>query len=521
MKKNEVRALVRLNYSCNNKCLFCHQADYRKKKIKKISLEKILKKAKKQGVTTIELTGGEPTINKDIFKTLLAIKENGIKIGLVSNGRAFFYNYFLEKIISFGVNFFFVSLYSHNFQIHDFLTSQSGSWKQTVKGIDNILKYKSNLDLTVNCVVVNQNIEELEKFIFFLKEKNIKKIKFSFPLLKGEVTKNKDIIPNVNYAGKKISEALMICKENKIEGFYEGLPYCLIKDKYRENVHNLERANIYYRFEPPKNGLRTTSITKNNKKITCLECSFYHSCVNFRLGHQPMKIKVIRKRIPNSIFFLKEKNVLAKHPKSICLDGNICYVAKDDFFNTKNIRKVKKSGNIFKSENQKLYFLKKKESKSNTYFKGEEFFVKKLEKKILKEVKQLRGSILFITENNFYKDKINKNCVVMEPKTWKEKEFLNNFDSSFDYIALMEVYNKTKYLKKELSALKKILKVGGKIIIFERNLYGVVGDEPEEQKNNYRNHSINDCCLFFSKIGFKIKESKDYTYFWKVVVGSC
>jgi MoaA/NifB/PqqE/SkfB family radical SAM enzyme len=505
---NDIRALIKLSYVCNNSCLFCHRGSIRGQE-KLFSLEEKIKEAKELGVTTIELSGGEPTIQKNIIDTLSAINREKIKSGLISNGRMFSYKHFFEKIIALNVNFFFISLHSHNPEKHDFLTGTKKSWEQTVKGIENIIKHKSKPQLIVNCVVVNENINELEDFVLFLKKKKIKNIKFSFPFLMGEMEKNKKLMSSINLAKEKISDALLFCEKNKIKGFYEGLPFCQINKKYRFNVHSLERARIYYIFEPVKGSFKSIRTFKNNKKINCLECSYYSSCGDYFLGNIPIKTSPIYEKIPGRIVFCKSRK---NHPNAIFIEEEGFYKSKGDFFMVKDIEQVKKTGNIFYFKKDKLYFLKKRIK--GDFFKSEESFYEKLEEKIKKTIIQLKGKGLLITSNNLYKEKVSKKCIIL--KEIKDEKICQNYDS-LDYIVLGESYNQIKYLGEKVNLFKNLLKNGGKLIIFERNLFGILEDDRREKKANYRNHSINMCVPFLKELGFKINKKNDYKNLWEIV----
>jgi MoaA/NifB/PqqE/SkfB family radical SAM enzyme len=505
-EKNDVHALVKMSYVCNNRCLFCHRADVRDKE-KTFFLKKIIEEAKILGITTIELSGGEPTIQKNIIEVLLAIKREKMKLGLVSNGRMFSYNDFLEKVIALGVNFFFISLHSHCPAKHEFLTGTKKSWEQTVRGIKNITRHRSKPRLIVNCVVVNENINELKEIILFLKKKNVKNIKFSYPLFIGEIRRNRELMPPPNFAGEKISEALSFCEENKISGFYEGLPFCMIRDKYKTYVHSLERAKIYYVYEAFDRKFRGTIVKKKNKKIDCLECSYYSACVDYSLKDVSEKTDPVYEKIPRNLFFHKsDKN----HPMAIFIEKEGFYRAENRFFMIKDIEEIKKKKNFFYLRKGKMFFLKRRK---NVFSKSEELFYEKIEKKIENTMTGLKGKGLFITDQEVYKQKIPQGCVVT-----KKLAKIFQRPNSLEYIVLGESYNNIKLLRNQLNLFRLILKKKGKLIIFERNLCGILTNKKIKEKNlNYRNHSMEDCEFFLGKLGFKTIEKKDYKNIWKII----
>lgn len=109
-------ALIKIHYKCNNNCLFCHSYDRKINNKKEFSLDKLSKKiilAKNLGVDCIVFSGGEPTINKSILTVLDEVKENKMKSGFVSNGRAFSDESFLREAIDLNSIYFYISLHSH------------------------------------------------------------------------------------------------------------------------------------------------------------------------------------------------------------------------------------------------------------------------------------------------------------------------------------------------------------------------------------------------------------------------
>ena len=80
------KALLKLGYECNNNCLICHasgneiyQSLSTQEAINKIAL------CKSQGIDFILLSGGEPTIRKDLPVIAEFIKKKGMFFGLITN----------------------------------------------------------------------------------------------------------------------------------------------------------------------------------------------------------------------------------------------------------------------------------------------------------------------------------------------------------------------------------------------------------------------------------------------------
>jgi MoaA/NifB/PqqE/SkfB family radical SAM enzyme len=526
MEKNDIRAIIKLDYYCNSSCLFCHR-EKEKGREKEFSVEKKIEEAKKLGITTIEISGGEPTINREILNVLYKIKKAGMSTGIVSNGRMFSYKNFLKKVVALDVNFFFISFHSHRKEVHDFLTRTKNSWEQTVRGIENILADKKKIDLVVNCVVVKPNIEELKELVFFLKKKKVKKIKFSFPLFMGEIKNHKQIIPSPEYAGEKISEAMDFCAKNNIECFYDGLPYCLIHKKYRFKNQTIEDANIYYIFEPTEKNFEKTRSKKKYKEILCMECSYFSSCVYYNGKKIPFFPKSIVEKVPSTIIFKKAKKEFINHPRSIFLreESEGIYFADNKFFKIKDIEKIKNKERIFYKKNGELLLMEK--DKCNNFKISRSIDSKEETRAVKRIINSINGNVLFLgrkdfcQENFFDSNMIDKKVTKIFIEEKINKKNINNtslqYVSFFNYIVLFESYNQIKDLIGTLLRIGSMLEKNGRLVIVERNLIGILQTDVKKESLNYRNQTIKEACFLIESLGFEIKRKKEQKSLWEII----
>jgi len=60
---------------------------------------------------------------------------------------------------------------------------------------------------------------------------------------------NLNHLSDIEYSSNKISEALNFCNKNNVIGMYDGLPYCLIDEKFRMSLDNLRTNYFFYMTE--------------------------------------------------------------------------------------------------------------------------------------------------------------------------------------------------------------------------------------------------------------------------------
>ncbi len=151
---------------CNSNCVMCPLPEIVRKKKNEKQIEWIKKYIDilPEDVNYVNVTGGEPTFAKD---DLLDIMERLKKkflysdFQLLTNGRSLADHGFLNRVIDAspsGIRFA-VPIHASNPSIHDAITRSEGSFKQTDKGIRNLLKERQKVEIRV--VISRKNLDVL------------------------------------------------------------------------------------------------------------------------------------------------------------------------------------------------------------------------------------------------------------------------------------------------------------------------------------------------------------------------
>ncbi len=185
----------------------------------------------------LSFTGGEPTIRKEFFKFLryAAGRDSEMNIAIVSNGRMFCYDEFVDKMLKTGLKNlkFCIALYGHNERLHDAITRTPGSFEQTIKGIRNLLKRSLPVELRVIISKMNykylkdianfvmKNLNGVHRVVFI----NMKYTGNAYINRKAIFVRYKDVVPYT----EKAADILL---ESNIEVKLFHFPLCTIKKKY-------------------------------------------------------------------------------------------------------------------------------------------------------------------------------------------------------------------------------------------------------------------------------------------------
>lgn len=221
---------IKINYQCNNRCLFCVQG--RKRDVlpyKSIFvIEQAIKKTAQEGITQIVLTGGEPALHPNFIKIIEIAKKNKFEnIQIQSNGRMFAYPDFCIKAVKAGANEFALSLHGHTAELHDFLTDAPGSFDQTTQGIKNLKKLGQ--DVVSNTVITKYNFRFLPDIARLLVKLGVNQYQFAYIHITGQAEENSEkIVPRKKAVMPFVKKGLDVGIKAGKKVMTEAIPYCMM-----------------------------------------------------------------------------------------------------------------------------------------------------------------------------------------------------------------------------------------------------------------------------------------------------
>lgn len=164
----EPRLWVRLTRTCNNHCLFCLDDDCQNGTV--IGFKAVSRKlasGRKNGLTRVVLSGGEPTLHPDFLQIVAKCRAIGYThIQVITNGRRFFYRDFMDEAIRAGVNEITFSIHAHTPKLNDMLTNMPGSFVESIGGLKYALSVPG-LIVSVDIVVNKMNVAHLADILNF------------------------------------------------------------------------------------------------------------------------------------------------------------------------------------------------------------------------------------------------------------------------------------------------------------------------------------------------------------------
>jgi MoaA/NifB/PqqE/SkfB family radical SAM enzyme len=160
------RHWVRLTSCCNNRCLFCLDADAQDGTVRpRGDVVADIEEGARRGRRRLILSGGEPTIHPDFHDLVAAGVASGYeRVQVISNGRMFARPGFLDAAIAAGLGELTVSLHGHRAELHDRLVDVPGAFAQTVRALRAALEVPG-LVVNVDIVVCGANVASLDAIV--------------------------------------------------------------------------------------------------------------------------------------------------------------------------------------------------------------------------------------------------------------------------------------------------------------------------------------------------------------------
>jgi len=166
----ENRIWVRITAACNEKCLFCLDADAQNGKlIPQDTIEEQIKSGYKPGMyNRVIISGGEASINPKFTHYIHYAKIIGYdRVQTVTNWNMFARKEFCDKVFEAGLDEVTFSMHGHTARIHDYLTATPWSFEKWLRAILNIRKFFPHIILNIDIVVCKVNVDFLPEIVKF------------------------------------------------------------------------------------------------------------------------------------------------------------------------------------------------------------------------------------------------------------------------------------------------------------------------------------------------------------------
>lgn len=156
-----VRAVLKITYCCNQRCLFC-RADAYRGDVPDVPPEAVLRKAleaRNRGATMVVFSGGEPLLRRDLPRLARAVGALGLSWGLITNGRRLADPEVRQRLLDLGLAYVHTSLHGATAEVHDRLVADPGSFQDVMMALQGLKD--SGIERHVNTVLTRPNLDQV------------------------------------------------------------------------------------------------------------------------------------------------------------------------------------------------------------------------------------------------------------------------------------------------------------------------------------------------------------------------
>jgi len=229
-----------LTYRCNLRCRFCVTGGSQPDSDMPLDvLRRELLRGREQGVTNINLCGGEPTVYPHVVELVSCAHDLGIeRICLKTNGYLLKDHGFVDELVAAGVNHFSISLHGPA-EVHDSLTGVEGSFAAAARGIERIRHHGSYLSLPTcimrpNYHLLPQTVSMLADF-----EPNVVMPTFTEPKGRGDANFD-DVMATYDEVYDSLCRALDLLIAREVPITLVNFPFCAVRgyERLSRDTHN-------------------------------------------------------------------------------------------------------------------------------------------------------------------------------------------------------------------------------------------------------------------------------------------
>jgi molybdenum cofactor biosynthesis enzyme MoaA len=272
---------VLMGWKCNSNCIFC-SVGHKLREDRRVKpwdeIKKDIDFAKKSGAGTLSLSGGEPTIRKDIFRALEYAKGKGFEtIEIQTNARLLSYRDFVKRLLDSGTDRFLISVHAHNPELGDFLARSPGSWNQTIQGIRN-LKSLGMDNIRFSTVACSHNYKQFPEIIDFLLQFRGVGYHMGFVIPDGNAYKQRETVPTMTESIPYLKKAIDKVAASGSEAWLYSVPYCLMQG-YEQFVAEMGTEDTILRGPDFEASIQRNRRKHRSKAKSCSECRYDSICI--------------------------------------------------------------------------------------------------------------------------------------------------------------------------------------------------------------------------------------------------
>ena len=285
---HEARKLImNITYKCANRCVFCATGDRVSAALAWDKIEAILRQHREQGTDQLDIDGGEPTMHPRLVDAIGLARELGYRaINVTTNGRLLRDRTLAERLLNSGITHLLISLHGATAAVHEAATDASGSFADTIAGIDHVMALRpAHVETGLNVTIVRANVDHLMPLTTLAVMKGFSKINFQFTTPFGRAWE--DVVPPLEEAASAVMRVIDRYA-SEIDIHVINAQFCVFPGYERYVVGDLQKLGRTMVFAadprfPEQVNLYQWLGARREKRAVCEECPWTTACEGFQV----------------------------------------------------------------------------------------------------------------------------------------------------------------------------------------------------------------------------------------------
>ncbi|MBI5745105.1 MAG: radical SAM protein [Elusimicrobia bacterium] len=219
-----------LNHNCDLNCRFCSQGDF-DPALRTTAAQAVRRiyAARKAGYRRLGFSGGEALLRRDLPALVAAARKTGFRaVRLQTNGMKLEDPALAKRLADAGLNVCKFTFLGRAPGPHDALTGRPGSFKRSLRGLDNMLALR--LSVGVNLLITKRNYRGLPATLRFFMRRGVTNFVLIYPIYTGNMRGHlADGVP-IPKAAPYVVRALDLASASGLDGDIKALnlPPCVL-----------------------------------------------------------------------------------------------------------------------------------------------------------------------------------------------------------------------------------------------------------------------------------------------------
>ena len=275
-----------LDYDCNLKCSYCTITDeMRRRNLDGSDVARHIEESARKGVKALSITGGEPTIRRDLIPLVRFAKSRGFDdIKVQSNGLLYSNREYLDRLIEAGTTRFHVSVHGHagsDGRLYNEITQgDHNTHDLMLEGIANLVAAKTHP--VVDMIMMRSTYDGLLAGITDLHARGVRAFRLWLVSLTDNNAMNTDSLPRISELTESIIACMDYSRANDLHIQSLHVPRCFLGG-YEEHVYHPGFGEDVFVVTPEATfQLGESRLSGQTKTERCTGCYWFEQCPGLR-----------------------------------------------------------------------------------------------------------------------------------------------------------------------------------------------------------------------------------------------